>query len=48
MAFGSLISATDPITVLSIFETLKINNTLYLLIFGEGLVNNAIAIIFYE
>lgn len=48
MAFGSLISSTDPITVLSIFETLKINNNLYLLIFGEGLVNNAIAIIFYE
>jgi sodium/hydrogen exchanger-like protein 6/7 len=48
MAFGSLISATDPITALSIFESLKVNNTVYQLIFGEALINNAIAIIFYQ
>ena len=47
-AFGSLISATDPVAVLSIFKDLKVNKTLFALIFGESILNNAVAMILFE
>lgn len=47
-AFGSLISATDPVTVLTILSEMKANKILYILIFGESFLNDAVSMIFYE
>ncbi|KAF3794994.1 Sodium/hydrogen exchanger 6 [Nymphaea thermarum] len=48
MMFGSLISATDPVTVLSIFQELGIDVNLYALVFGESVLNDAMAISLYR
>ena len=48
IAFGSLISATDPVAVINIFKSLNANKMLFIIIFGESILNDAIAIIFYE
>ncbi|KAL9312271.1 Sodium/hydrogen exchanger 6 [Arabidopsis thaliana] len=41
LMFGSLISATDPVTVLSIFQELGSDVNLYALVFGESVLNDA-------
>ncbi|NXY67476.1 SL9A9 protein, partial [Glareola pratincola] len=43
--FGSLISATDPVTVLAIFHELHVDTDLYTLLFGESVLNDAVAIV---
>ena len=48
MAFGSLISSTDPVAVLAIFKEIQVDATLYILIFGESIFNDAIAIVMYR
>ena len=47
-AFGSLISATDPVSVLAIFKEMDANLTLYAIVFGESIFNDAISIVMYE
>lgn len=47
-AFGSLISATDPVSVLAIFKELDANENLYAIVFGESIFNDAISIVMYE
>ena len=47
-AFGSLISATDPVSVLAIFKEMDANVNLYAIVFGESIFNDAIAIVMYE
>ncbi|RWR95108.1 sodium/hydrogen exchanger 6-like protein isoform X2 [Cinnamomum micranthum f. kanehirae] len=41
LTFGALISATDPVTVLSIFQELGTDMNLYALVFGESVLNDA-------
>ncbi|KAF3320376.1 Sodium/hydrogen exchanger 6 [Carex littledalei] len=41
LMFGALISATDPVTVLSIFQELGCDVNLYALVFGESVLNDA-------
>ena len=48
LLFGSLISATDPITVLAIFHDLHVDVDLYALVFGESVMNDAVAIVLYR
>ncbi|XP_076986438.1 sodium/hydrogen exchanger 9 isoform X2 [Tamandua tetradactyla] len=43
--FGSLMSATDPVTVLAIFHELHVDPDLYALLFGESVLNDAVAIV---
>ncbi|XP_064615656.1 sodium/hydrogen exchanger 6-like [Liolophura sinensis] len=43
--FGALISATDPVTVLAIFHDLNVDVDLYALVFGESVLNDAVAIV---
>lgn len=47
-AFGAFISSTDPVAVLAIFKELNADVTLYTLIFGESIFNDAIAIVMYK
>ncbi|ONK68420.1 uncharacterized protein A4U43_C05F11320 [Asparagus officinalis] len=48
LMFGALISATDPVTVLAIFQELGTDMNLYALVFGESVLNDAMAISLYR
>ena len=43
-AFGSLISAVDPVATLAIFQALDVDPVLNMLVFGESILNDAVAI----
>ncbi|KAM3834196.1 sodium/hydrogen exchanger 9 [Vipera latastei] len=45
LLFGSFMSATDPVTVLAIFHELHVDTDLYTLLFGESVLNDAVAIV---
>jgi solute carrier family 9 (sodium/hydrogen exchanger), member 8 len=47
-AFGAFISSTDPVAVLAIFKEMNADVTLFSLIFGESIFNDAIAIVMYR
>ena len=47
-AFGSLISATDPVSVLAIFKEMDADPNLFAIVFGESIFNDAIGIVMYE
>ena len=44
-AFGSLISAVDPVATVAIFHALNIDPVLNMLVFGESILNDAISIV---
>jgi sodium/hydrogen exchanger-like protein 6/7 len=48
LKFGSTLSATDPVTILAIFNQYKVDPKLYTVIFGESLLNDAVSIVLYE
>lgn len=43
--FGALISATDPVTVISLFAELHVEADLFALVFGESALNDAVAMV---
>eukprot|EP00163_Fabomonas_tropica_P002390 TRINITY_DN11813_c0_g1_i1.p1 TRINITY_DN11813_c0_g1~~TRINITY_DN11813_c0_g1_i1.p1 ORF type:complete len:525 (+),score=120.68 TRINITY_DN11813_c0_g1_i1:55-1629(+) len=43
--FGSLISATDPVSVISVFQRLKVDRNLNAIVYGESVLNDAVAIV---
>ena len=43
--FGSLISAVDPVATLAIFSAMDVDPILYMLVFGESILNDAVAIV---
>lgn len=47
-AFGSLISATDPVAVLAVFKALNADDQLFSLVFGESIMNDAVSIVLYR
>ena len=47
-AFGSLISATDPVSVLAIFKEMDADENLFAIVFGESIFNDAIALVMYQ
>eukprot|EP00736_Rhodelphis_marinus_P003122 Rmarinus@m.22624 len=48
LVFGALISATDPVTVLAIFGEIEVHPDLYANVFGESVMNDAVAIVLYR
>ncbi|SCZ99800.1 BZ3501_MvSof-1269-A2-R1_Chr12-2g03502 [Microbotryum saponariae] len=48
LQFGSTLSATDPVTILAIFNALHVDPKLYSVIFGESILNDAVAIVMFE
>lgn len=48
LVFGALISATDPVTVLAVFQSLGVNVNLFSMVFGESVLNDAVAIVLYR
>ena len=47
LVFGAIISATDPIAVVSIFKSLGVPKRLSVLLEGESLLNDGTAIVFF-
>ncbi|KHJ30447.1 putative sodium hydrogen exchanger [Erysiphe necator] len=48
ISVGATLSATDPVTILAIFNTYKVDPKLYTIIFGESMLNDAVAIVLFE
>lgn len=48
LIFGSTLSATDPVTILAIFNTYRVDPQLYSIIFGESILNDAVSIVMFE
>ncbi len=48
IAFGALISATDPVAVIAFFRTLGVSKRLSILVEGESLFNEGVAIVLFS
>jgi len=42
--FGSFMSAIDPVATIAIFKSLSVNDKIYMIVFGESTLNDAVAI----
>jgi sodium/hydrogen exchanger 3 len=42
--FGCFISAIDPVATIAIFKSLSVNDKIYMIVFGESTLNDAVAI----
>lgn len=48
MSFASLLSATDPVATLAVYGALRVHPTLNALVYGESVLNDAVAIVLYR
>eukprot|EP00941_MAST-03F_sp_MAST-3F-sp1_P002806 g2806.t1 len=48
LTFGALISATDPVTTLAIFQQLNVDPHLFYIVFGESVLNDAVSIVLFH
>lgn len=45
LLFASIISAVNPVAALNAFEDTGVNEQIYIVIFGEGLFNDAVTVV---
>ncbi|XP_068438534.1 sodium/hydrogen exchanger 2-like [Clinocottus analis] len=48
LLFASIISTVDPVAALNVFEDIGVNEQTYIVIFGEGLFNDAVTVVLYN
>uniref|UniRef100_A0A665TLF2 Sodium/hydrogen exchanger n=1 Tax=Echeneis naucrates TaxID=173247 RepID=A0A665TLF2_ECHNA len=48
LLFASIISAVDPVAALNVFDDIGVNEQIYIVIFGEGLFNDAVTVVLYS
>eukprot|EP00656_Telonema_subtile_P042964 TRINITY_DN4909_c0_g1_i1.p1 TRINITY_DN4909_c0_g1~~TRINITY_DN4909_c0_g1_i1.p1 ORF type:complete len:432 (+),score=53.19 TRINITY_DN4909_c0_g1_i1:79-1374(+) len=48
LLWGSLISAIDPVATLAIFNSLDVPPQMYMLVFGESVLNDAVAVVLFR
>ncbi|KAF5838617.1 Sodium/hydrogen exchanger family-domain-containing protein [Dunaliella salina] len=48
LVFGSLVSATDPVSVLAVFQELQADGNLFVNVFGESVLNDAVAMVLFD
>ncbi|XP_017293609.1 sodium/hydrogen exchanger 2 isoform X2 [Kryptolebias marmoratus] len=48
LLFASIISAVDPVAALNVFDDVGVNEQMYIVIFGEGLFNDAVTVVLYS
>jgi len=48
LTFGGLISATDPVSTLAVFQTKRVDPQLFYLVFGESVMNDAIGLVLFH
>ncbi|MFH5183978.1 cation:proton antiporter [Paenibacillus sp. TAB 01] len=48
LVFGALMAATDPVSVLSIFKSMGLNKKLSVIVEGESLANDGVAVVLFK
>ena len=48
LTFGALISATDPVSTLAVFEAKRVDSQLFYLVFGESVLNDAVGLVLFN
>ena len=48
LVFGSLLSATDTVSVLAVFQAKRVDPHLFYVVFGESALNDAVAIVLFN
>jgi NhaP-type Na+/H+ or K+/H+ antiporter len=48
LAFGALISATDPVSTLAVFQEKRVDPHLFYLVFGESVLNDAVGLVLFK